>query len=334
MKARLGVYEKKPFQEQTIDGVNHQAQRLRAAGGNRQQERMVRDMYHTFERALHYSYQSAEIHRIDAEDPQPVRALINADKLKQNYDDKILSVDYDENFEPGDVFEWLGTGTHWLVYLQNLTELAFFKGNIRKCNYKVDWEDENGELQSTWMAVQGPSQSSIESILKNGASVDIPNHALTILMPKNEATIKRFQRYSKFYLQEADELTEQICWRVEATDTLSMPGVLEVIAVEYYANETEDDIESGLVGGLIVKPQDPTPETLIKGETFIRPKKTYIFEYSGNDTGKWYLDNKGYPIQYKVNGNKIELVWTKAISGQFTLGYGTVKKTIVVESLF
>jgi hypothetical protein len=32
---------------------------------------------------------------------------------------------------------------------------------------------------------------------------------------------------------------------------------LEVAAVEYYANTTEDDIENGIVGGLIVKPTSP-----------------------------------------------------------------------------
>jgi hypothetical protein len=43
-----------------------------------------------------------------------------------------------------------------------------------------------------------------------------------------------------------------VCWRVEATDSISVPGILEITAVEYYANETEDDIENGVVGGLIV----------------------------------------------------------------------------------
>ena len=65
-------------------------------------------------------------------------------------------------------------------------------------------------------------------------------------MPKNEHTIKYFQRYGKFYLQGHDT-----CWRVEATDEYSMPGILEITAVEYYANETEDDVDNGIVGGLI-----------------------------------------------------------------------------------
>jgi hypothetical protein len=43
--------------------------------------------------------------------------LINPNKLKQDYDDKVVSVEYDYGFKPGDIFEWVGMGTRWLIYL-------------------------------------------------------------------------------------------------------------------------------------------------------------------------------------------------------------------------
>ena len=46
----------------------------------------------------------------------------------------------------------------------------------------------------------------------------------------------------------------KVCWRIEAIDWISMPGIIEINAVEYYSNETEDDIENGIVGGLITEP--------------------------------------------------------------------------------
>jgi hypothetical protein len=55
--------------------------------------------------------------KFDAEDKKKVRALINPNKLKQDYDDKIISVGYEYNFKPGTIFEWKGTGTYWIVYL-------------------------------------------------------------------------------------------------------------------------------------------------------------------------------------------------------------------------
>jgi hypothetical protein len=73
---------------------------------------------------------------------------------------------------------------------------------------------------------------------------------------------------------------EETCWRVEAVNWLNIPGVIEVHAAEYYANEFEDDIENGVVGGLIIEEDNPNTEAeeaSILGETFIKVKKTYNY---------------------------------------------------------
>lgn len=338
MQGRLGVYDKRPFEPDQIDssleGIQHQATRFRVNGGNRQQERMIYDKRRSLDRAVWNSYQAAEVVRMDAEYKKPVRALINPNKLKQDYDDKIISVGFEYNFKTGDVFEWLGTKSHWLIYLQDLTELAYFRGDIRKCSYEIAWEDEDGK-HSTYAALRGPVETKINYIQKHGISIDTPNYSLNILMPKNETTLKYFKRYSKFYLQN-DNYPDKICWRVEAIDWLSTPGILEINAVEYYANETEDDLEKGIVGGLIVKTEDPNSEfvdEVISGETFIKPRKEYEYIYSGNVKAEWTVDKK-YPVQLIQDGKSVKLRWKTSFSGQFDLYYGNYKKTIVVESLF
>ena len=334
MKGRLGVYDKRPFDpiKNSIEGVEHQSTRFRQAGGNRQQERMIKDKRRSLDHAVWNSYQAAEVVKIDAEDRKPVRALINPNKLKQDYDDKIISVGYEYNFAPGTIFEWLGTKTYWIVYLQDLTELAYFRGDIRKCSYEIAWEDEQGK-HKTYAAIRGPVETKINFIQKHGISVDTPNYSLNILMPKNEETLRYFKRYKKFYLQ-----GDEICWRVEAVDSISTPGILEVTAVEYYANETEDDIEAGIVGGLIEEIKDPNEgQTMsIIGETFIKVKKDYEFRFDGTLATKWWVDKK-YPVILIPNPNdprKVILKWTSSYSGQFELFYGNYHKTIVVESLF
>ena len=333
MKGRLGVYDKRPFNPDTnsVEGVEHQSVRLRQMGGNRQQERMIKDKRRSLDHAVWNSYQAAEIVKTDAEDRKPVRALINPNKLKQDYDDKIISVGYEYNFTPGTVFEWLGTKTYWLVYLQDLTELAYFRGDIRKCSYEISWEDEDG-LHKTYAAIRGPVETKINFIQKHGISVDTPNHSLSILMPKNDYTMNYFKRYNRFYLNGDDT-----CWRVEATDWISTPGILEVTAVEYYANETEDDIEAGIVGGLIAKDILPEDDSeIIEGDTFIKVKKSYKDTYLGRQAAVWTVDPK-YPVvlEYdKEDPRNMTLTWTKSYSGQFELCYGDCKKTIVVESLF
>lgn len=336
MKGRLGVYDKKPFDPTTnpVSGVEEQSARLRQQGGNRQQERMIRDKRRSLDHALWNSYQAAEIIKLDATDKKPARALINPNKLKQDYDDKIVSIGFEYNLNCGDIFEWLGTKTYWLVYLQDLTELAYFRGDIRKCSYEIAWEDESGEKHKTYAAVRGPVETKINYIQKHGVSVDTPNYSLNILMPKNKYTLDYFKRYKKFYLK-----GDSVCWRVEAIDSISTPGILEVVAVEYYANEDEDDIEAGIVGGLIEEPKDPNGDeaSQIIGDTFIKPKKTYLFTYTGNQGALWKVDKK-YPVKLSIDENDARQVlveWDSGYSGQFDLSYGDyAKKTIVVESLF
>lgn len=91
-------------------------------GGIHQEDRMIKDKWRTLQKALLYSYQACTVQLVqkstqvldatlDAVDPDmniyPMcRALINPDKVKQDYDDKIISIDHINQYEPGDVFEW------------------------------------------------------------------------------------------------------------------------------------------------------------------------------------------------------------------------------------
>lgn len=344
MQGRLRYYDFSENIKGSIDGVQDMSQRLLKDGGIFQQDRMIRDKYRSFKDALKYSYQGAWIEKyypdyietMDGVREQGlVRALINSNKLKMDYDDKILSVDFESGFQVGDIFKWENTGTYWLIYLQDLTELAYFRGDIRKCTYELKWMDE-GKTYSTFAAIRGPVETKINFIQKHGISVDTPNHSLNILMPKTKYTLKQFQRYSKFYLQDINLGDSKTCWRVEATDSISVPGILEITAVEYYANETEDDINKGIVGGLISEIKNPNTtqeEKTIQGDTFIKPKKWYEYTYKGIRKEDWTFDSK-VPIEVEIKGKTIRIKWTSTYSGQFDLYYGEQKKTIVVESLF
>ena len=371
MSRRLGIFGKLPTyarpedhkrspldfkNNHLIDGLNDQTLRLGINGGFLQQERMIFDKRRSLDRALLYSYQGANIQKVStvtpkedteftqvvpAEDkPKFNRALINPDKNKMDYDDKMVSVHYEDGYEPGDVFEWIGTNSYWLIYLQDMTELAYFRGAIRRCSYSINWVDEDGNLNSTFAAVRGPVETKINFIQKHGISVDNPNYSLHILMPRTDAIVKYFERYSKFYLQGCQEVAPKVCWRVEATDWISTPGIFELTAVEYYANETEDDIDQGLVGTLKAKPIDPNPEEtsfFISGDTFIKPKKTYTYKFNGDiEIGRWSVQ-KDRPVRYSIDEDDpftIYVMWDSTYSGEFELKYATFTKKVVVESLF
>lgn len=343
----LNIEENKTKELQSIldpelIGIDNQRILLEINGGVAQQERMIYDKRRSLDKAVLYSYQGALVRNIYApEDEEPVRALINPNKNKMDYDDKVLSVKYEYGLGVGDVFEWVGTNTYWLIYLQDLTELAYFRGDIRRCSYEISWKDEDG-YHSTLAAIRGPVETKINYIQKHQISIDEPNYSLHILMPRNEETLKYFRRYSKFYLQGEDPGSPKVCWRVEATDWISAPGILEITAVEYYINETEDNVEEGIVGDLIAKsinPNDDKTESTIVGDTFIKPQITYHYHYKGPKlptNTKWKLDKK-YPVKITVDPNdrtKLTLKWLSSYSGQLILSYGEYTKTIIVESLY
>ena len=320
---------------------------LYVAGGPAQQSRMIRDKRKSLNRALLYSYQAAFVKKVYLFGEEPTeeeknkleRALINPDKLKMDYDDKIISIGFEANFKPGDIFEWCNTGTYWIIRLQDLDELAYFRGDIRRCDYTIAWEDSEGNVQRTYAAIRGPVETKINFIQKHQISLDNPNYTLNIYLPKNKYTLEYFKRYSKFYLQEIEEGESNICWQVQAVDTISTPGIIEITAKEYYSNVMEDNLDQNIAGGLIVKHIEPEiDETVIQiiGNVFIKPKIEYDYEFNGSIESNWVFDNK-LPITIKVddtNNKHIKLKWLANYSGQFDLQYGDYKKTIVVESLF
>ena len=344
-------------EEAALHGLEHQEMLLKYGGGFPQQDRMILDKKRSLDRALKYSYQGAFIKKVDdsavpwgmrpvgADETKRIRALINPNKLKMDYDDKIISVPKEHGFKAGDIFEWENTSTHWLITLQDKTELAYFRGDIRRCNYLLKWLDEEGVCHECYAATRGPVETKINFIQKQGISVDNPNHSLNILMPKRKDVLEYFKRYSKFYLQSSlyeedpDNQYEdyKICFRVEATDWVSTPGVFEMTAVEYYANEHEDDVDAGLVGALLNKDTATEYSThAIKGPTFIKPLQEVEYKYIGMFKTGFEIDSK-YPVELKIDENdatRCTIKWTAAQSGQFELKCSGKTQTIVVESLF
>lgn len=330
MRGRLGLLT--PSYNSSVNTELLDA-KLKHEGGTVQQQRMIKGKLRSLRSALYNSYQGAFVKLLGQGETEPVRALINPNKVKQDYDDKIISIEYDYNFKCGDIFEWCDTNTYWIIYLQDLTEHAYFRGDVRKCNYSIQWENEAGQLVTTYAAVRGPVEANIDSTTKNGTSVDLPNSSLNIIIPKNEETLKYFKRYNKFFLSG----NKDICWRIEGIDSVSGDGIIEVSATEYYINRDEDDAENGIVGGLvntIVQPEQP--QSNIQGESLIQPKVTYVYNYIGeNQNGFWSFD-KNLPIIYSISedGLSISVKWNKTIGGKFDLSFGEANKSIIVDSLF
>ena len=84
-------------------GINNMMKRLQTQGGKAQQNRMIHDKRWSLNHALNYSYQGAKVKLIGQN--EIAQALMNPNKLKQDYDDKINSIGFEHGFQPGDIFE-------------------------------------------------------------------------------------------------------------------------------------------------------------------------------------------------------------------------------------
>ena len=304
--------------------------RARALNNDRQIERMRRDKLKSLHRSLLYSYQSAWIQKVGSEEIN--RALINPDKIKFDYDEKIISVDPKWEYKPGDVFEWKNTNTYWLILKQELTELAYFRGNCRRCQAVEVTDKATGEVETYWMAIRGPVETKINTIQKAGIVADVPNLTINAYVTKTDKTVKYFDRYQRFTFAGR-------WWKVTAPDSISTPGILEFTAEEDYECNHED---------LIIEVVDPNPPVsefvnAIHGETFVYPLSSTTYNINKIINGAAWevkLPNENKDIndvlEYEIldDGTGIKVTWIAMVSGSFEIHYGDLTKTIIVQSLF
>ena len=310
-----------------MDNLSKMQMRAIYANNDRQHNRMVQDKLKSLHRALLYSYQSVWIKK-DGEEHY-VRALINPDKVKFDYDEKIVSVEFDHGFKCGDTFEWQGTDTHWIILKQELTERAYFRGNIRRCQPLYIMNNETGEKEIIWMSIRGPVETKINTIQKGGIAADIPNMTLSFYVTYNERNRALFERYKRFEF-------DGRYWEVQAPDTISTPGIIEVTAEEDYECHGDE---------FLIEKIDPNPPTsshnnAIIGDTFIKPLTTAVYNAQTNRGGAWTVslpsENKDIQdvLEWRVENNTLTVCWISMVSGSFIIKYGDLEKTVIVESLF
>lgn len=307
--------------------------RARAANNDRQHNRMIIDRDRGFHRALLYSYQAAWIKKDQDPDAPWVRALINPDKVKFDYDEKIVSVDHVYGFKPGDTFEWgWNTGSHWIILKPEDTELSYLRANVRRCKELTITDCETGESYSQWCAIRGPVETKINTIQKAGIVADVPNLTLDIYMTDTEMNRRNFKRYSNFEF-------DGYFWKVQAPDHISTPGILEVQAEEDYDCKHNERV-------ITINDPNPVPheaENAIEGNTFVKPLQIehFVVKYPHEDF-TWTITlpaEKNKEIEdvltYAINEDgSINVKWTAMLSGSYILHYGPLEKTVIVESLF
>lgn len=196
--------------------------RIQYAGGD-SLGRINKQKLKSFQSALKNDYNSRLI-----KTPKKVAyyALINnnAAGLKTDYDRKYISVDFSSELQPGDVFEILDDHTKWMIYLPILTETAYLRAEIIRCRYTITIDDEE-----YWIYFQGPTETDLRWYIKQGINFNELNLSGTIYIKNTPKTKEFFKRFTKLKL-------DGHMWEVQVTDSISVPGIIELEIQEYYDN--------------------------------------------------------------------------------------------------
>ena len=287
--------------------------RIRFSGGETPQDRMIQGKKEGFEAAL-LSGSNSQTIAINGEE---YKVLINDNKLTQNYDEKIISAPLEMGLKTGDIVYWLETDSYWIVFLEDISELAYTTAYMRKCHSEPITNTNIGTVDKIWAAVFGSEDNLIQSVVKTNVAIDSSKLTLQLLVSSTqENNINIFKRYNKFVLG-------GITWEIQAVNAIDLKNILVVYAQEDISFIEDNPIEN----------KDTTSGS-IRGKLIIKPLETAIYTVS-DDTpiSKWAVDNKNISI-VDIKDREIEIKWTSTKSGEFLLGYGDHVQKIIVESLF
>lgn len=306
-----------------MSGLENLRLRMNYHGGARQQSRMNEDKLVALKRALLYSYQAATAVLADGRE---FRCLINPDKLKKDYDDKIISIPFEDiclnkervgktteglesiDLKTGDIFEWKDNGSYWLVYLQRLEETAYFRAEIRRCRYEIDI---NGNKYKVY--VRGPVEEVIDWKNKQGVTWNELNYTLIMTLTNNEETDAYFHRFTKIKFKGKN-------WEVQAIDNISTEGIIDVYLKEYYSNTIQEEVDKENKENMpeVIEPEEGTPQ--IKGENQVYPYDSKEFVVENATGGTWFVDSNKVNIIAQTDSTvKVNVVTGK--SGKFNLIY-------------
>lgn len=290
------------------------ASRVQYLGGS-QLDRIKKNKLRSFRMALKNDYNTRMI-RVPNGSVWPCLIRTSSGGRKSDYDRELLSVEFDSGLTPGDTFEILDECSHWMIYLPIETEIAYLRTEIIKCDYTLEV---NGK--DYWIYCQGPTETDLRWFLKNNINANELNLSGTIYIKKDENTLNFFKRFTRIKI-------DGHAWEVQATDSMTVEGILELEIQEYYDNSIEELPE-------IKKTTPDSAETII-GMTTV--KQNTVTGYS--------IDPLFYSpeIEWKIVGNdrvridevleKGRICKVKVYPGAiktFDLCYGNQKLTVKID---
>ena len=296
------------------------------------------------------------------------RCLINHDKLKVDYEDKILSIPFEEaplgsdeiqdtDFHNGTVFKWVHGNkeewtpdTYWIVYMQYSQETAYFRAEIRKADEEIEiiTIDEDGEEHPVsyrgWMT--GPNETTAIWTTKKNVTWNDMNYTKLLYITKDEDTLAFFQRFDRIIINGKP-------WEVQAyNETYSSSktgdissGIIRVALKETYV-DTDQFVREKIAGTSSNDSQDQDEEiqaeSRIEGPVTVKPYD--IVKYTAknfNESYEWSLNSDSRVariVDISADGKvaTVEIVTGTSNKEGFYINYGNSEDTllhVVIKSL-
>ena len=304
-------------------------------------------------------------------DIQPLfRCLINHDKLKVDYEDKIISIPFFEpqiggvdpietNFHNGTVFKWVHGNkqewtpdTYWIVYMQYSEETAYFRAEIRKADQEIEiiTIDEEGNENSItyrgWMT--GPNETSALWNVKKGVAWNDMNYTKLLYITKDENTLAFFDRFDRIIINGKP-------WEVQAynqnysvsKNSNAEAGIIRVALKETYTG-TDQFIKETLQKKQQEKEkqkeyQESHLQAYIEGTTIARPFDVLTYSainFEQEPLKEWSISNSKLAKIIKTSENgksiKVEIITNFSNEEGFYINYGTSEDTklkVIIKSL-
>ena len=301
------------------------------------EDRLNTDKLRTLKKALFNSYQAETIVLADGRE---FKCLINSDKLEKDYDDRYISIPFEDiclnaerlgktfegqqkiGLKPGDVFKWKENDSYWITYLPKLEESAYYRATIRRCMYEVTINDTQYKIY-----FRGPTMVQAEWHKTEHSQWNGINYDAMLTIVKNDETLKFFDRFVKVKIGGKN-------WKVVATDKFSTEGIIDVYLVEDFTNTIEEENPP-----LVIDPIAPDEtKPYIDGPNQVYPYdiKTYLLANANNlENGQWEISNnkKAKIIAQSTEQLKLEIIGNK---GEFDIIYkvdGQESLTLTVKIL-
>lgn len=279
-----------------------------AVYGKTADERLADAKLRSMKAASMLSYQAEDI----TFNGQKYRCLINPSRLVEDYDQKIISIDFKAGMKPGDVFYWNRTDTHWIGLYKQWCEEAYLRMEIRRCNYEITIND----TSNYWVYVKGPTQTGLDWNEEHDISWNDLNYHLVMYITNNEETRDYFDRFTQIKLNGDN-------YKVVATDKITSDAFIQVYLQEDFNTSILDQAKAEEQEKENIKQQaeqkqaneeeksaaQSTDDLILKPKIAISgPDKVYCYDSDLRyNVNREELFNEQFEYSWAVDTTKVEI---------------------------